>query len=104
MTRNRSKGHGDKVVWHRLLHIAIFAVIFNIVEVVLVALVAFQWLSTLITGQANERLKGLGAELAGYVAEIVRFLTYGTDDRPYPFGPWPAAKSGPANDATPRTA
>ena len=46
----------------------------------------------LFTGKVNPELRGVGQSLANYIYENIRYLTYNTDDRPFPFGnPWPSA-------------
>ena len=46
--------------WLRGLFIVIFAVIFSITEVLLTAVVVFQFLATLFTGETNTRLRAFG--------------------------------------------
>jgi hypothetical protein len=44
----------------------------------------------LFNGVINEALRALGQSLAGYTYQIVRFLTFNTNVRPFPFDtPWP---------------
>ena len=80
--------------WMRLVYMVLFAVIFNIAEFVIVVVVVVQFLFKLFTGAANETLGALGQTVASYVYEIIAYLTFHTDDMPYPFGPWPTAAPG----------
>jgi len=75
--------------WLRGLFIVIFAVIFSITEVLLGAVVVFQFLATLFTGETNARLREFGLSLAAFIYQIVTFVTFNSDERPFPFGPWP---------------
>ena len=75
--------------WLRLVYIILFAIAFNVAEVVIVAVVVAQFLFELITGQPNEQMRSLGRSLGGYASEIIAYLTYHSDDKPFPFGPWP---------------
>ncbi len=84
--------------WMRLLYTALFAIIFNIAEVVVVVVFAIQFLSRLFTGRVNERLRALGQTLASYIYEIVLYVTFHSDERPYPFGPWPKGAPGAKAD------
>lgn len=55
---------------------------------VLVAFVAlFQFLCALIAGRPNGNARSLGRGLSRYLAEIVRFLSYDTERKPWPFSP-----------------
>lgn len=75
--------------WMRGLYIVIFTVIFSITEVLLAAVVVFQFLATLFTGETNARLRAFGLGLAAFIYQIVAFATFNSDERPFPFGPWP---------------
>ena len=76
--------------WLRGLYMLLFFVIYNVVEALVVLVALFQLGHTLITGAPNPRLRDFGAHLSAYVYAIMRYLTYGTEDRPYPFNPWPS--------------
>jgi len=57
---------------------------------VLVALIAmFQFLCALIVQKPNDNARRLGKDLSCYLAEIVLFLSYNTERKPWPFSPWP---------------
>jgi hypothetical protein len=51
--------------------------------------VVFQFLSQLLTRRTNQRLLKLGQSLSTYSYQILVFLTYNSEYRPYPFGAWP---------------
>ena len=84
--------------WIRALYMVLFAVIYNIAEIVLLAVVVLQFLLTLLTAKPNTRLLGFGESLSTYVYQIFRFLTYNTEDKPFPFGPWPGADEAQVQD------
>ena len=78
--------------WMRGLFIVIFAVIYSITDILLTAVVVFQFLATLFTGETNVRLRAFGLSLAAFIYQIVAFMTFNSDEKPFPFGPWPEAK------------
>lgn len=91
--------------WMRGLYIFIFALFYGIAELVLWAVVLFQFLLTLFTGETNPRLLKLGQGLSTYIYQILQYITFNSDYQPYPFGAWPrgepkASKNngGAAND------
>lgn len=87
-------------VWMRLLYIVIFYLFYGAAKVVLFVMVVFQFLSTLFTGSTNERLLGFGKQLSEYIYQTVQFLSYTSDDKPFPFSDWPAGEaSKPAKPA-----
>jgi hypothetical protein len=90
-----------RATWMRGLYVLIFGVIFGVSEVVLWAVVIFQFLFTLFGGEPNARLLVFGRSLATFIYQIVSFLTFTSDERPFPFGPWPdgAAASAPSGSS-----
>lgn len=75
--------------WMRGFYILIFAFIYSITKVVLAAVVLFQFLTTLFTGEKNERLLEFGNNLSTFIYQIVTYLTYNSDNKPFPFDEWP---------------
>ncbi len=71
--------------WSRLPYMILFAVLFNISEFVIYVIMIIQFLLKLITGQGNDRLLILGRNIARYVAQLVEYLTFVSDEKPYPF-------------------
>ncbi|HEY5602954.1 MAG TPA: DUF4389 domain-containing protein [Gammaproteobacteria bacterium] len=84
--------------WLRGMYILIFAVIFSISEVVLGAVVFFQFLTTLFTGVKNERLLVFGNNLSTFVYEVLKYLTYNSDDKPFPFDEWPGSRESESGE------
>ena len=76
-------------IWLRLVYMVVFIVSFNVAELVTFAVAAFQFLTSLFTGQPNDRLTQFGQNLARYLQQIVTYLTFATEDKPFPFAPWP---------------
>lgn len=86
--------------WKRLLYMALFIIIFHIAEVVLAAVVAFQVVLTLIAGKRDDRVSGFGSQLSAYVYEILRYLTYASDEVPFPFSEWPQGEAPASQQAS----
>jgi hypothetical protein len=82
----------SRTTWLRLLFMVVFVFLYGISRFVVGAVVVLQFFWVLFTGETNERLKTLGQSLATYTYQIVRYLTYNTDSRPFPFDDdWPSA-------------
>ena len=75
--------------WKRGLFILLFAVLYGIAEVVLWAIVLFQFGSQLFTGRTNDKLHEFSRGLTAYFYQILQFFTYRSDVKPYPFSEWP---------------
>ena len=79
----------SRATWLRALYMLLFVFIFHVAEAVLAAVVVFQLLVVIFTAQPNARLLRFGQDLGTFIYQIVRFLTYNTEDRPFPFSEWP---------------
>ena len=75
--------------WMRGLYIILFVILLRLADIILIAVVFFQFIHKLITGDTNERLLKLGQHIATYIYQIAQFLSFNSDQHPYPFGAWP---------------
>ncbi len=76
-------------IWQRLLYMLLFFIIYGVTEFVIYAVVIFQFFAVLITGKSNERLLAFGQSLSTYVYQIMRFLTFNSEQHPFPIAAWP---------------
>jgi hypothetical protein len=76
-------------VWMRGLSMLILMIGFAVGQSLLnlTALVQFLWL--LFARAPNEFLTRFGNSLALWLADVARFLTCATDEKPFPWRPWP---------------
>jgi len=82
----------SRSTWLRFVFMLIFYVLISLASLVGTVVVILGFLWVLFTGEVNKQLKQTGQSLAGYIYEIVRYLTFNTDDKPFPFGKeWPSA-------------
>lgn len=77
--------------WKRIAYMALFVVTFNVAEIVLAFVVGLQVLFKLFTGKPLDTMAGLGGEIGEYLRQVVGFLTFASEDMPYPISPWPSA-------------
>jgi hypothetical protein len=85
----------EKSTWLRLFFMAVIFFLYAVSRVVIGAVVVFQFFWVLFTGSENSRLKGIGQALATYTYQIVRYLTFVTEERPFPFdADWPTGPPG----------
>ncbi len=89
MTDQLKQNLRDKKPWLRGLYMLLFSVIYWVAEMVIVAVVLFQFVHVLFNGKSNERLLKLGQSLSTYVYQIMLFLTFNSEAHPYPLGAWP---------------
>jgi len=76
----------------RGLFIVIFGVIFYFLLIVIWLVVIFQFLTKLLTGSLNQQLMRFGASLTEYVQQVLSYVTFQSDLRPFPFSPYPGTE------------
>jgi hypothetical protein len=79
----------DDTFWTRGLFVVLFFVIAYIVRVLILITAILQIISHLFWKKANENLSLFGNNISLYFYEIMQFITYNTDKKPFPFSPWP---------------
>jgi hypothetical protein len=58
----------------------------------LIVVLGFFWV--LFTGETNRQVQQAGQSLASYIYNVARYLTFNTDEKPFPLGgEWPAANT-----------
>ncbi len=78
--------------WVRLLFIVLYVVLWQVAEIVLGVTVVVQFLWTLFGGAPNPSLRDFGQRLGVWLHQVVDYLTYVADERPWPCGlDWPPA-------------
>lgn len=84
-------------VWVRIILMFAFAVVLYPVFLVLLVLMIAQMLFVIITGESNANLRSLGIALSAYIFQIVQFMSYVTDVKPFPFSDFPKAENDDLN-------
>jgi hypothetical protein len=85
----------SRSTWLRLLFMLAFCAIGSVATAVLSLAVVLGFLWVLFTGETNRQLQQAGQVIAAYLYEIVRYLTFNTDAKPFPFGnELPPAEAG----------
>ena len=78
--------------WFRILFICIYAALVWLASLVGAFVVVLGLLWKLFTGEVNDQLRQAGQGIASYIFQAVRYMTFNTDTKPFPFGEsWPSA-------------
>jgi len=78
--------------WLRLVFMALFWIALRISEFVIGLTMLMQFVYRISQGEHQPKLMEFGDSLSQYVASIAEFQTYQTEEKPFPFGEWPAPK------------
>ena len=81
-------------LWLRFLFMVLFWFVFCVLHGLLALMVGVQFLIVLFSGSPNQRLVKFGHELGIYYHDIIVFITFKTEARPFPFSDWRREHTG----------
>lgn len=84
-----SAGLRSRETWVRGFFMLLFLFALWLVRILLVVTAVFQFCTQLIRRRPIARLLPFGRSVGLYLRQISDFLTFNTEDRPFPFSPWP---------------
>ena len=94
-TRRLEENLKRRSTWLRLLFMIVFVAIYALTRIIFGAVIVFQFLWVLFTAETNKQLTELGQSLATYTYQIMRYLSFNSDDKPFPFSAdWPTGSTG----------
>ena len=79
----------NPATWIRLGFMLLFALLLIAGRLVIRILVVVQFTLVLVTGSDNENLRNLGQGLGKWIYQAVMFLTFNSEEKPFPFDEWP---------------
>lgn len=71
--------------WVRLLYMLIYGVMLHLAGIAMWILCTVQFVCTLIFGKDNDSLRRLAASLIDFIQQALQFVSYNSDDKPFPF-------------------
>lgn len=69
--------------WERILHMLVLGAAYTIAETILIALIIGQILFRVVSKEANEPIRRLSKQLSGYLYEIMLYLSFNSDQKPF---------------------
>ena len=79
-----------KSKWMRGLFMLFFAIIKHFVSGLISLIALFQFIVDLFMGKPNDKLLEFTKHLNTYLLQIANFLTYNSEEKPFPFINWPS--------------
>ena len=73
----------------RLFYAIGFAFVAWVVFWIALFLALAQWIVTAVAGDHDDQLKHWSRNLNQYLWEVLSFIMFARDDKPFPFGPFP---------------
>ena len=88
----------DPPAWQRALYMILFGVIGYAIVLFVFFLAIVQFILVVINGEKNENLCQLASRINSYLKQILDFLSFATDQVPFPFSPLPKSETHESSD------
>ncbi len=90
MTEYSDASGNRRNLWVRGLFMLLIGFAFQLCGTILCIVTFIQFVIVLVSNAPNVRLVSFGRSPGSYLRQIVSFLTFATDEIPFPFSDWPA--------------
>lgn len=82
-------------IWLRGLLMILMALAYQLAGTVLFFTAIIQFVFAVTTDTANPRLAAFGHSVGRFQSQIANFVSFASEELPFPFADWPAGDSGP---------
>ncbi len=73
----------------RAVYILLYLIIGRFISMVLFVIAITQFIYTWLSGEPNEKILQFTDGLSEYAKQLVSYVGFNTDEKPWPFGDWP---------------
>ena len=77
-------------IWLRGLLMILMGLAYQLASTLLFFVALIQFVLALLSDAPNSRLTGFGRSLGRYQGQIANFVSFATEEPPFPFADWPA--------------
>lgn len=92
MTDSPATTHGKRSIWLRGPLMILMAIAFQISGTLLALGAIVQFVLALLRDTPNARLIVFGQSLGLYLSQIADFVSFATEEAPFPFSAWPSGR------------
>ena len=85
----------------KILYLILFYLIYRITDIVLLLVLLVQTILNIFSGGPSESIKEFGKSLGIYLQQISEFLSYASEEKPFPFSDWPERVSSNSDELAP---
>jgi hypothetical protein len=89
MNENSDTPTNKRNIWIRGLFMLLMALAYHVSGTVMFIVAVIQFVMMLLNDAPNARLAAFGRSLGRYFQQIVCYLTFATEEMPFPFNEWP---------------
>ena len=73
----------------RALYTLLYLLVGRFISMVLFVIAITQYIYSWLTGEPNEKILVFTADLGEYTKQLVAYVGFNTDEKPWPIGDWP---------------
>ena len=73
----------------RALYTLLYLLVGRFISMVLFVIAITQYIYSWLTGEPNEKILIFTADLGEYTKQLVSYVGFNTDEKPWPVGDWP---------------
>jgi hypothetical protein len=92
MTDTTDTTDGRRSIWLRSLLMILMAMVSQISATLLALGAIIQFVLALLSETPNARLIAFGQSLGLYLSQIASFVSFATEEVPFPFSAWPSGR------------
>ena len=92
MTENADAPASKRNIWIRGIYMLLMAFVFQVSGTVMFVITVIQFVLALLSDTPNDRLITFGRSLGRYLQQIASFLTFASEEIPFPFNDWPSGE------------
>ncbi len=92
MTENTDTPASKRNIWIRGFYMLLMVFIFHVSGTVMFVITVIQFVLALLNDIPNDRLITFGRNLGRYLQQTASFLTFASEEIPFPFSEWPSGE------------
>jgi len=81
---------GKRKIWVRGFFMLLMALVYQVTGTVMFIVTIIQFVLALLSDEPNDRLVSFGRSLGKYLQQLAHFLTFASEQVPFPFSEWPS--------------
>ena len=91
-TKDTDASKNKRQIWVRGFFMLLMVLVFQVSATVMFAVSIIQFVIMLLNDTPNERLVTFGRSLGKYIQQTINYLTFATEEIPFPFSDWPSGE------------
>ena len=83
--------------WVRIFFMIAYSIVIWVIALVILVIMIAQIIFSFTTGSPNNNLQDFSKAIVSYILQILKYLLYSSEDKPFPFSNFPVTDSEESN-------